>query len=329
MVNYTEDDSDMVGDFFQIQSGNVIARYVMDFTTNLESDITPTGVLDDIEGEIISIIGKDYTITSATNDSDGDVTMVLMSGANQGTIQNGEEITIGGYTVSAIVSGSNAVLFTINGQTIDTMSEGEMEPIPGTNEYIAVTNIIYEGFQGGVKQATFFIGADKIELINNTNMKVNGESVDARVQISMYESGSVISITEISVNMTADDDVYVPVNGKLSEVIEADGDDPEVLLTQNWDIEFKGYEQGAEETIKLVFSEGDTQLDLTFENYLGSEVVLPLFYTNNSGIFGGDSADKELHLVANYSGKNITKNDYFILNTGDPTSANSNSKTLH
>ncbi|MCL5018377.1 MAG: hypothetical protein M1416_01265, partial [Candidatus Pacearchaeota archaeon] len=38
-VHYTEDEDDNLGLFFKVNSGEVIARYVMDFTTNLKSDI--------------------------------------------------------------------------------------------------------------------------------------------------------------------------------------------------------------------------------------------------------------------------------------------------
>ena len=47
----------------------------------------------------------------------------------------------------------------------------------------------------------------------------------------------MISTRRIFVNMTADDTIYVPVNGKMSETIIEDGDDAGVLLTKNWDIE--------------------------------------------------------------------------------------------
>ncbi len=329
MVNYTKNDNDdTVGDFFIIESGQVIARYVIDFTTSLKSDITSAGVLDDIEDETIDMLGKTYTITTATNDSDGDVTLVLMSGADKATINSGEEITVGAYTISAVVSSSTAVKFTINGQQIDEMNKGEIEPIYGTNDYIAVTDIDYESFSGGLHQASFWLGADKVELINNSNMKINGETVDAKVQITMSESSGDISISEISINMTADDDIYVPVGGKLSETIATDGDEPEVLVTQNWDIEFKGFESQNEETVSLSASGSDKKYTLKFDNYLGNEVSLPLFYTNNTGIYGGDSADDRLIFFANDSGKNISKNDYFILNTANPMSSTSNAKTF-
>jgi len=326
MVNYTENDNDEIGDYFIVASGNTIARYVIDFTTNLESDVV-SSVLDDIEDETINMLGKTYTITTAVNSSGNQISLTLMSGADQGTISSGEELTIGGYTISAVVSSSTAVEFTVDGTTIDEMDKGDIEPIPGTADYIAVTDIDYESFSGGLHRATFWIGADKLVLKNGSKMEVNGETVDGDVVIS-YTNTDDIAIEEISINMTADDDIFLPIDGKLSEQIEADNDDPAVLVSQNWDIEFKGYEAQGMETIKLDFTESDKQLTLTFDNYLGNEVSLPLFFTNNTGIYEGDSADKKLVFFCNESGANITKNDYFILNTADAETASTNTKTF-
>ena len=238
MINYTEDDDvDLVGDYFFIANGHNIAKYTLDFNTNLESDIT-SGTLDDIEDEVISILGKDYTITTATNGSGG-VELTLMSGAETATITSGEELPpLGGYTISAVVSSSTAVQFTVDGKTIDKMNKGEIEPIPGTNDYIAVTDISYESYSGGLHQATFWIGADKLLLRNTQDLEVNAETINgATVTINHTESGGDISITEIVVNLTAQDDYLVPVNGKLSAEISTEGDEPQILIGQNWDIE--------------------------------------------------------------------------------------------
>jgi len=325
MINYTEDDDvDLVGDYFFIANGHNIAKYTLDFNTNLESDIT-SGTLDDIEDEVISILGKDYTITTATNGSGG-VELTLMSGAETATITSGEELPpLGGYTISAVVSSSTAVQFTVDGKTIDKMNKGEIEPIPGTNDYIAVTDISYESYSGGLHQATFWIGADKLLLRNTQDLEVNAETINgATVTINHTESGGDISITEIVVNLTAQDDYLVPVNGKLSAEISTEGDEPQILIGQNWDIEFKGYEAVETETVSLDASESDRQYKLTFTNLAGVTAELPVFYSNETGIYSGDSADKKLTLTPTIL---ITKNDYFILNTADPVTAGNNAKS--
>ena len=331
MVNYTENDDDVIGDYWYIGSGYQIARYVLDFTTNLDSDTSSgsSGTLDDIEDEDINLLGKAYTITTAVNKSTG-VELTLMSGANKATISSGEEITIGDYTISAVVSSSSAVQFTVNGQTVDKMAEGEIEPIPGTSDYIAVTDITYESFSGGLHQATFWVGADKILLKNGSAMEINANSLSGTDVLITSAHTDDVSISEISINMTADDTYYVPVDGKLSAIIEANGDEPGVLITKNWDIQFKGFETEDTEQIKVDYYSGDKKYKVTFENADGDSIEMPIFYTNNSGIYAGESDDKRLVFICNGTNATdptITKNDYFVLSTNTALTASNNVKT--
>ncbi|OGJ16139.1 hypothetical protein A3K74_02820 [Candidatus Pacearchaeota archaeon RBG_13_33_26] len=325
-VLFTEDDDDNQGLFFKINSGHQIARYVMDFSTNLKSDIV-SGEYEDIEDKDITFLGKTYTIVDATNGSAG-AELILMSGALGGTVTSGESLTVDGYTVGVQVISSTEARFTVTTasgtETTSKMNKGEMERLSDDN-YLAVTDIDYQGYAGGVEQATFYIGADKIEWKNGTDMTVNGETInEAGVIITSTESSADISISEIEINMTAEDDLYVPVNGKLSEA--TDLDEPEVLVSQNWDIEFKGLEATDYENISLKATT-DNRYTLKYKNYAGVEVTLPLLYTNATGVFGGKDAN-ELFILNPTGKRNVTKKDYFLLHTADPQSSTSNAKTL-
>ena len=312
-VSYQEDDDENIGLFFKINDGEVIARYVMDFTTNLESDVTSANVLEDIEDEEITFLGKTYVITSATNSSTSVTDLTLMSGANKVTIANGEELTVGGKTVSVLVSATDAAQFTIDGETTSKLSEGETAKL-ADGTYLGVSEITYQNFAGGLMQATIYLGADKIELKDGNSMIVNAETINnAVVTISESHSGGDISISEISINMTAEDDLYVPINGKLSQA--EDLDEPEVLVSENWDIAFTGLVDTEYEELSISKST-DSKIKLNFLNYNGDSISLPLVYANASGIFGGEKTGYNLVLNAT---NEITRNDYFILNTADPT----------
>jgi len=318
-VTYANDGDDNIGLFYKVSSGEVIARYVMDFTTNLKSDIT-SGSLEDIKDEDINILGKTYSITTATNGTSG-VELTLMSGANKLTVSNGEEQTVGGKTVSVIVSASNAAQFTIDGQTTNKLAEGDTYKLDD-GSYLGVSDITYQNFAGGMMQSTIYLGADKIELKNSSSMTVNADTISyADVTISSTESGGDISISQITVNMTAEDDLYVPVGGKLSEA--SDLDKPQVLLTQNWDIGFTGLDNSEYEEFSIKKST-DSKMKLYALNYNGDQLELPLVFVNSSGIFGGEKSGYRLILNATNS---ITKNDYFILNTANPTSSTANARS--
>ena len=331
-VIYTEDDDDNIGLFLKFNSGKVIGRYVMDFSTNLKSDIETDQELSDIEDKMMTFLGKTYTITDATNGSSG-VELTLMSGALGGKITEGTPVTLGTYTVTSEVSSSTAASFTITSasgtMTTDKMNKGEIEKLDdGSGNYIAVTDITYEGYADGDQSATIYIGADKIELKNGTSMTVNGETIsDASVLIVDSESGSDLTISEIGINMTAEDDLFIPVGGKLSEA--TDLDEPQVLVSQNWDIQFEGLKATDYEDLSLKVSGSDKKYTLRYKNYNGDEVTLPVVYTNASGIFGGEDSDAKLVLSPNGTGeKNVTKKDYFLLHTANPTVAANNAKTV-
>jgi len=314
-VVYTEDDDDNIGLFFKINNGAVIARYVMDFTTNLESDIEEDNELSDIEDKDITILGKTYTITTANNGTDG-VELILMSGAEKATIGNDESATVAGKTVTVLVSGTDVAQFTVDGVQLDKMGKGETVKL-ADGTFLGVTDITYQQFAGGIMQATFHLGADKIELNNGSAMSVNGENIgETDVTITSTEASSDISISEISVNMTAEDDLYVKEGGKLSQ--SANLDEPEVLFTQNWDIEFNGLDAYNSEEITFTSSSIDKQYNLKFKNHNGNDLVLPVVYASTTGIKGGAySTDHDDALILNASAV-ITDDDYFVLNTADP-----------
>jgi len=165
-------------------------------------------------------------------------------------------------------------------------------------------------------------------------MVVNAETIsDAQPIITHTEASSDISISEIAINMTAEDDLYVLAGGKLSEA--TDLDEPQVLVTQNWDIEYAGLEEQDMEEISLIVDESDKQYNLNYIDYDGHAVSLPLVYVNTTGIYGGDKASDKLVLGANLStgtvGVNssaIDKDDYFLLHTANPQVAANNAKTL-
>ena len=327
-VVYQEDDDENIGLFYKISSGEVIARYVMRFTSNLESDET-SSTIEDIDEKEITILGKTYTIITAVN-STGDgasasnIDLTLMSGANKIIIANGEELTVAGHTISVQVTSSTQAQFTVDGETTDKLNAGETyKMLDGT--YLGVSEITYQNFAGGLMQATAYVGADKLFLDDGSSLQVNAETIsNAAVTVTDSWSGGDFSISEITINMTAEDDLLIPVNGKLSDV--ADLDEPEVLFTQNWDILFGGLEDAEYETLEVTKST-DSRMELKFENYNGDEITLPLFYSNGSGVFGGEKNGERLRLQNGNSSTAIRKNDYFILNTADPAAFGNNARS--
>ena len=328
-VTYTDDGNENIGLFYKANSGTVIARYVMDFTTNLQSDIDASNVLNDVKDKELVILGKTYTITNAVNSSASQVDLTLMGGANKVTISNGEELTVGGKKISVMVTDTNKAKFTVDGSTTSNLAVGDTETLDdGT--YLGVSDITYQNFAGGLMQATVYVGADKLFLDDGSSLQVNGKTVsNTNVNITKAFSNGDVSISAITINMTAEDNLFVPVGSSLSKAVNLDH--PEVLFSQNWDIAFKGLADATYETDTLKRS-SDAKMKLDFTNFNDYAIDMPLMYSNTTGIFAGDRLGYELVLNASAgmlnnsgAGVGIAKNQYFILNTANPTTgANAN-----
>ncbi|MEK6984120.1 MAG: hypothetical protein AABX33_06100 [Nanoarchaeota archaeon] len=336
-VIYTESDSDVTADFLYFKSGKEIGRYSMEFTTALESDVddsagssSTTGLfLTDYQDVDIPLFGKKYTIVTAkrTSTFGKNVVLTLMGGAGKDTLieKTTKTYTISGknYEVTLNFVDSDEAQFVINGQSTRKLKDGDTDKLSdGTT--VGVTDILYQDYAGGIHSATFFLGANKLEMKDTnitdvdstTDLKVDDNTIDdAKVIIEGTDDNSVFKITRIHVNMTADDDFYVPANGKLSEVIKAEGGtsaEPEVLFTQNWDIEYKGLKKVNTEKIRLKTS-GTSQYNLEFVDGDGNKVDVPIAKVPSASkvIFGDTEKD-----FINLENKSITKDDYFVVTDG-------------
>ena len=330
-VRYGEDDQDVTADFLYFRSGLEIGRYLLEFTTALESDVddssgaaTTTGTyLTDFENTDLTMFGKSYSIVQARRLTSvgGGVKLVLMGGATKDTLLEGatKTYTIGGkdYEVTVDFVDSNSAKLTINGQATRDLLEGESDKISdGTT--VGVSEILYQDYAGGVHSVTFFLGAQKMELkdtgirdVDSSNtVKVDDEAIDnAFVVIEATDDNSTFKINRIHVNMTADDDFYVPAGGKLSE--NPDLDEPQVLFTSNWDIEYKGLSEQPMETIEIA-SSGNKRYQLKFLDGAGNKVELPLVEAVAASAEEIGEKDKALINIESVN-RSLEKDDYIIV----------------
>jgi hypothetical protein len=328
-VLFDEDDDDNVADFLKFDSGKQIARYQLEFTTQIESDVddsagsaSTTGLfLTDFEDVVLKLFGANYEIVTAKRvTSTGDsVELTLMGGATKDTLLEGATKTynVAGkdYEVTLTFVDADEAQFTVNGQTTRKLKDGDTDKLSdGTT--VGVTEILYQDYAGGIHSATFFLGAQKLELkdtniadtASSNQVEVEDEQIDeADVVIEGSDDNSTFKISRISVNMSADDDFWVPAGGKLSE--NPDLDEPEVLFTNQWDIEYKGLTTEDVDEIKLSTS-GSDQYELEFVDGSGNKVKIPIAnaVASSSLKFGDD--DDDLILQENTT---ISKDDYLVV----------------
>ena len=329
-VVYAEDDNDVTADFLYFKSGTEIGRYLLEFTTALESDIddstgtqTSTGLyLTDFKDTEITMFGKTYTIIQARRISTAgnNVNLTLMAATIEDTLNEGatKTYTIDGkdYKVTISLVDKDSARFTINGEQTKDLREGESDQADGI--IIIVSKVLYQDYAGGVHSATFYLGRDKTELedenikdVDSTsNLKVNDKIIDdAYVILEGRDNNVTFKLNRIQINMTADDDFYVPVNGRLSEIIQQDGGEPEVLFTNRWDIKYMGLKEEPIETIEIATS-GTSRYVLKFKDGDGNEVSMPLAEAVGDSALEFGEKDKALINVEN---KVITKDDYLVL----------------
>lgn len=342
IVKYVESDDDVTDTFFYVQSGKSIGRYKLEFSSSAESDVvdvttgsaSTTGLkLDDFEDTKINMFGKEYNVVLARrpSSSGGGIKLTLMGGAVSGTLLEGESKTYdlsgSAYEIALSYTDNTYAKFTVNGESTSKLAVGDTFKLSDGKE-VGVSEVLYQAYAGGVHSAGFFLGANKVVLQDNAiisndatdhELDVGGETIDgADVIIKGSDDNTTFKISTVEVNMTAQDDYYVPTNGKLSEVIKAAGDDHEVLFTNNWDFEFKGLAEVDSHDIKLD-SNTDRKYNIIFYDGDNKKVSLPFLYAKNNTdvLFSEEATEKFLVLNETLS---IQKNDYFVVTGG--TAAN-------
>lgn len=237
-VVYAEDDNDVTLDFLYFASEKQFARYVLEFTSPLRSEVNSDGELASLKDVEVVIFGKKYSIVSAAPSS-GSIYLALSNDA--GT----EKIVLSDININDVESGGN---FKVNDNTI------------------ASGFVIIEG----------------------------------------SDDGSTVSINKIQVLMSAADDFYVPAGVKLSENLEMV--EPEVLFTNNWDIEYHGLKDVETEDIEIVTS-GQSKYMLKFNDGNNNLVNVPIAENIAGDLVFGDAENK----FVNRENLIISENDYFVI----------------
>ncbi len=350
IVVYKENDKEVTSDFLFVKSSANIGEYVLEFSSSPESTIQDTAgatsatgvVLDDFENTKIKMLGREFTIVLARrpqSDPTHSLKLTLMGGAASGSLLESESTTVAvgdkSYDVALSYVDTTYAKFTVNGEQTDKLQVGDTFKLADKNE-IGVSEILYQNYAGGVHSANFFVGASKIELRDNNvtalsagenALKVGTETINgADVNIEGSDDDTTFTLSKIRINMTAQDDYFVGAGKKLSDAILEQGDEKELVFTNNWDMEYLGLKDEKTHDIKLK-SSTDRKYDLDFYDGDGNLANLPLAYANTSTVLllAESGTDKEVILN---EALNISKDDYFVVSGGTATSGTAKSYAL-
>jgi hypothetical protein len=280
---------------FEIASSTTILNYTLDFSPdNVESSESDWNSL---EGTEIEILGKQYYVLSATNN--GALAQIdLLDSAASNSLAEGESVTIttdkGTYDVSISFISTNQVKLIVNGETTKTLNEDDTFKL-STGDYIGIKEINVQNYQGGTKNVEFSVGSGKIELKDNTEIKVNNEDVS---DIAAYSGHKLVSYVTNSSSGELDSIVikWMTDTGSKGEKFLGFGTDSTSLtmpVFNNLKLHLGNLVYEAEEVTKLdPSSTEDFQLDTTLTD---GDVSIDLFYTNGTAFTGiGDSATSKL-----------------------------------
>lgn len=331
-VVYEEDEDDNVGDFLKAKDGRGIFmfEYELEFEEGAESEIKSDTELDDLEDEIINILGTPFAIADTDLDTlNSRLTIKLLGGAISDILEEGETktYTIGGneYEVNVLIIADllNVVKFKINGEITDELEDGETDILKdGTR--IGIREILpneAEEVTGG-DLVEFYLGATQVEfedVFNDTNfsqgVEVNDENIeDGSVSIrGVRFRTNKFEILSIKYRLQADTllgDLYIPPGHGMREYL----DEPEGLLSPNWDIVYGGLMDTGVSILKFDAA-GDDEYDLRFTTQEGLNYNIEFIDNDDTtGFQIGDEDDRLIWIEAgNETTGNIDEDDEFIL----------------
>lgn len=301
VVVFDEDsDNDVLGDFLYFDKNDVIFEYNMDFPEGAESD-NQDGVLDDIEGEMITLLGAPYTVVEATVD-DAEISLTMLGGQVADTLKDGETktYTFGGedYEVTAIfISDSDTAKLSVNGMLTGELDEGETEILGDGEITLGIQEVLTNQREGIVE---FYLGAEKLVMVDSNfsdddwedcNVEVAGEAIDSCEQVISGDemTGDEFKINNIHYRLLADDYIYVPSGKGVKEMLE----EPQGMLGSNWDIKYLGLMKTGTSEIKFN-PDGDEAYFLDFVNNRGTKYSFPLVIDVEDSFFWGEEDD---HIV--------------------------------
>lgn len=334
-IVYRENEFDEVADFLFWKDGDGIFEWELELTEGLESDVDSNNDLEDIEDMELPILGVPFTVVTSDISTPNKLELELMGGATGGTLAHGEtasyELNGKTYTVTPqIFSSTSEVIVSgdVDGTpfTTQTLQEGETTKLPdGTT--LGISNLLTSSKETVADTVKIFIGAGKIRFKDNdftnedlvnasgSTVEIDEETIeDARVAIVATNSSSRVEITSIKYRLLADakkGDAYVPAGGKLRDLL----DEPEGMLHDKWDIEYRGLTDPGESVIEITPS-GDDRYKLVFENREGKVYSLDFVDNSSTWKYGDDDDDLEFSEHQNGTARenyNVQRNDYFVL----------------
>ncbi|MEM2713963.1 MAG: hypothetical protein QXS07_02100 [Candidatus Pacearchaeota archaeon] len=220
----SEDTGDEITDtYLYLADGTAAYTYTLEFNNPIKYDTTD--IDKDFELTKVKMLGREYTIVDAKDDSgDGVVDeLVFMAGAVKASQweYSKQTYTLGNKTyeveVKIISDSDSTAILVINGEETDEMGEGDTYTLEDGTRVGVVDIVPNEGAEKstgtseGNDLVTFYLGAEKIVFEDDQEVEINGVDIDnTEVQIPQKAEGEKEGqLTKWTLTAAPEDDTYL------------------------------------------------------------------------------------------------------------------------
>ena len=265
----------------------------------------------DSEGETITLFGKDYVISTAT-DTD---TLVLFSSAEEVTLSVGgsnpvpsKTITIDGteYTVELISASDTSAWVSVNGESKE-INEGASKKVSGIDIAVKTAD---ESTALSTSTASLLVGSDKLTFEEATTVTEGSDNTPIE-GTKVYLPGTVDSLTGLTV------EIYKPSDPAEDTIL------PDMAFTDpvfgSFKVDFQGMSSPLDDSGReniVIQNSGDDKMQITMTDSDGNDGTFTFAY-NHSGTFnlsdgtaGQDIRVREMANLSLYDYSMIGIDDY-------------------
>lgn len=293
----------------KIADNTFVLNYTLDFTTDPESDVDSSDLVD-FETTTINLFGTEYYVSNFDNGTTWK--MELLDTANTGIVQEGETVTVTvdgtTYEVSIHSLTTTEARLIVNGDVTNELSEGVSYHL-GNDIYLGVKDIYQRDVSGVTGSVEFSIGSGKLEIESTvtgsgaSEVQLNDENVQGLVGYLHRgtATGNRERLDKIVLEWTVDDDQFITPTSEL--VIPG---------FENIKLSMGDLVIDEEEEITVDYSSEVIEVDFPFKDGTGK---FSLLYANDSGELSGigAAADEVLRTTSGPSMIfNRTTDEWFI-----------------
>jgi len=162
---------------FNMSGTQSILNYTLDFTTDPESDVSSSDLVD-LEAQTFKMLGREYYILDADNST---FKLTLLDAANTAVIKEGETKTIvagaKSYDVKIDAISSTEVRLVVGTETSKSLQEGETYKL-SDGTHLGIKDIFDEAVAGSIGSVEISIGSGKLELTHGAAIELNDKTFD-------------------------------------------------------------------------------------------------------------------------------------------------------